>query len=1051
MNTLIESLNHWGNRATDFAWPLLWQSSLLIGALLLLDALLRRRGRAVLRYALWLLVLLKLLLPPSLALPTGLGYWLGTSHATPPPPPAPRAVSVITLSGTVPALRASSLVAPTPPKLSRPSELLLVWFAGSAILLGFLVRRSWQAARLLRQAQPANEELQSLLDNCRRQLELRHTVRLKLSASAVSPAICGLWRPAMLLPGELAQRLTPDQLRAVLLHELVHLQRHDVWVNCLQALLQVVYWWHPLVWLANARIRRVREEAVDEAVMVALGPQAETYPATLLEVAKLAFARPLTALGLVGIFESKGALQQRIRRLLDRPASHSAKLNFAGILSVAACGALLLPMARGHRAEAPAASAPPGAANSTAANVLVECRFLDIDEDVLRSLTAGLPDLIGTNGHRAWVIPPAQVTNRLDALTGLPGVRLVSAPRLTLVNGMTGQISDSHADSLNGRNVNLRSTCEVTPRLRGTDVDLTLKASITELAEVNGTGPPVLATQAPGDASCEVADVRVSVPDHGGLIVHNLGASTSEGRHLLLIVKPVILREDGETPAATNRFSSPTAVMIYAKPEPLWVVEVSAKEPFYSRDGQPTTLAELSQALARDVAAGRSAVLQIRAANDVPLGSLMKVLDAAQAAGVKQISFRGRPIKETQRSPAAAASRPIALETRIFRVDPATFIKDLITRIGSPLAASAGDDPSKASFGADGGALDPRHVQVPFGGDESRGELPGVTRTNASQPTTDAFRAFIEATGISLSPPNQLFYTYGKGVLMVRASPRELDTIETALDLVNRAPQQLIIEAKFIKAPEAFVKGITQGTVVSSVDATNQMRILSDSQTRAFIQELEEAPGVDLLSAPKVTTLSGRQTQIQVVDIQTILTGIDPAALAEPGRPAKEVTNASPFLSQQVPLGPTLDLIPQVADDGFTLDLTALANITEFLGYDKPTNTVPVYVNGAKQDVEPPLPRMRNRPASGRASLYDGQSLLLIGPATAVTYQFADKVPVLGDLPLVGRLFRSQGTSTVSKQLVIIITPTLIDPAGNPIHTPDNLPYDPNSVPPQPK
>jgi type II secretory pathway component GspD/PulD (secretin) len=58
---------------------------------------------------------------------------------------------------------------------------------------------------------------------------------------------------------------------------------------------------------------------------------------------------------------------------------------------------------------------------------------------------------------------------------------------------------------------------------------------------------------------------------------------------------------------------------------------------------------------------------------------------------------------------------------------------------------------------------------------------------------------------------------------------------------------------------------------------------------------------------------------------------------------------------------------------------------------------------------------------------------------------------VLGDLPLVGRLFRSEGTWRASRQLLILITPTVIDPAGNPIHTPDNLPFDPNAVPPQPK
>jgi general secretion pathway protein D len=60
-----------------------------------------------------------------------------------------------------------------------------------------------------------------------------------------------------------------------------------------------------------------------------------------------------------------------------------------------------------------------------------------------------------------------------------------------------------------------------------------------------------------------------------------------------------------------------------------------------------------------------------------------------------------------------------------------------------------------------------------------------------------------------------------------------------------------------------------------------------------------------------------------------------------------------------------------------------------------------------------------------------------------------DKVPILGDLPLLGKFFRSEAARTKKKNLVIFVTPTIIDPAGNPVHTPDNLPYDPNAVPPQ--
>ena len=113
--------------------------------------------------------------------------------------------------------------------------------------------------------------------------------------------------------------------------------------------MQILYWWHPLLWLANARIRRVREEAVDDAVMLALNEEAETYAPTLLEVAKLSLHRPLASLGLVGILESRSSLRQRIERLLDFRPPRKAGLTLGSALAVLGFAALAVPMG-----EAPA-------------------------------------------------------------------------------------------------------------------------------------------------------------------------------------------------------------------------------------------------------------------------------------------------------------------------------------------------------------------------------------------------------------------------------------------------------------------------------------------------------------------------------------------------------------------------------------------------------------------------------------------------------------------------------------------------------------------------
>ncbi|HEX9048630.1 MAG TPA: M56 family metallopeptidase [Verrucomicrobiae bacterium] len=181
-------------------------------------------------------------------------------------------------------------------------------------------------------------------------------IRIKVTDERMSPAVCGLFRPVILLPRTLAEKLSAEQLRAVLLHELFHLRRRDVWVNCAQALLQIAYWWHPLLWLANARIRRLREEAVDDAVMLTLGNEADSYAPTLLEVAKLALQRPLLSLGLVGIMESRSALRQRIERLVNFRAPHKAGLTLVSLCVICIFSAVALPMGQG---PAPALSNGP--------------------------------------------------------------------------------------------------------------------------------------------------------------------------------------------------------------------------------------------------------------------------------------------------------------------------------------------------------------------------------------------------------------------------------------------------------------------------------------------------------------------------------------------------------------------------------------------------------------------------------------------------------------------------------------------------------------------
>ena len=392
MNTLIETLNHWGENFLGFAWPMLWQSSLLIVIVFALDMLLARKIRASIRHALWLVVLVKLLLPPALALPTGATWWLW--------PAKPQLVPEIKTETVT--FDASALpenfplqtvpISVLPPKLNGAAWTIIIsGVVGAGLLFSLLFQ--WLKVERKTHNATATGGFAEALEQSRQLAGLRGPIRLRLVDDMISPAVYGLFRPVILLPRALAEKLSPAQLRAVLLHEAIHLRRGDVWVNCAQTLLQIFYWWHPLLWLANARIRRLREEAVDDAVMMALRGDADAYAPTLLEVAKFAFRRPLASLGLVGILESRSALRQRVERLVDFRPPRKAGVTFLSLCGIFLFGAVALPMGQAPAAATDSVSANPQSP-PTAAPSSLDDETNVTNSDVIVNTTAGRKNIL---------------------------------------------------------------------------------------------------------------------------------------------------------------------------------------------------------------------------------------------------------------------------------------------------------------------------------------------------------------------------------------------------------------------------------------------------------------------------------------------------------------------------------------------------------------------------------------------------------------------------------------------------------------------------------
>src|SRR5262249_590921 len=136
-----------------------------------------------------------------------------------------------------------------------------VWGLGSAYLLFRLLHGGWRVRRLRLCLRPLDSERWAPeLKAVAHLLSVARLPEICLTPGVRSPLVAGLFPSRVILPEALVQRSTPDQLRAILVHECAHVLRGDSWICLLQRLTAALFWVHPLVHLLNLRLDRAREE-----------------------------------------------------------------------------------------------------------------------------------------------------------------------------------------------------------------------------------------------------------------------------------------------------------------------------------------------------------------------------------------------------------------------------------------------------------------------------------------------------------------------------------------------------------------------------------------------------------------------------------------------------------------------------------------------------------------------------------------------------------------------------------------------------------------------
>jgi uncharacterized protein (TIGR03435 family) len=301
----------------------LWQST-LFAAMAGLLTLSLRKNHARVRHLLWLAASIKFLIPLSLLMSLGGAIpWRA----------APQIVATSTNAVVVmdavsqPFTWAVNYQPLEKPVWSVDTLVLAIWMCGF-VGIGVSWYLRWRRINAIVRAGSA--------------VELDLPVETIVSNGSIEPGVFGIFRPVLVLPNGLLERLTPAQLDAVIAHELCHLRYRDNFVAAIQMVVETVFWFHPLVWWIGNQMLKERERACDEEVL-RTRCQPSAYADAILRVCRLYVESPLPCVaGVTG-----ADLKQRIEEIMANRKMSSLTRGRKLLLAAAATLAVALPVAIG--------------------------------------------------------------------------------------------------------------------------------------------------------------------------------------------------------------------------------------------------------------------------------------------------------------------------------------------------------------------------------------------------------------------------------------------------------------------------------------------------------------------------------------------------------------------------------------------------------------------------------------------------------------------------------------------------------------------------------
>lgn len=314
----------WHDRLAEWSswgWPLsathLWQAT-LVSMLIWAAIWLFNREHPQLRYALWLMAAAKFMFPVAVGSLVLRLIGIGNQQSL------VESFFVVfePIANPLRHIDRQAVITPSTGHNEFFCVLTIVWMLGVLLLFGVKLRRRWLFARVLR-AESCMESGRETMAVRRAQswLKIKTEIEFVVSAEISEPGVWRLWRPVIVFPEGMAERLTDEELEAVVAHELIHVRRRDNLIGTVQMWLCCLLWFHPLIWLIDRRLTNERELICDQEVLKCTGAP-QVYASSLWKVAKFGFGWPVAGVSLM----TNSNLRRRVEEMLAKQDDGSTRL-----------------------------------------------------------------------------------------------------------------------------------------------------------------------------------------------------------------------------------------------------------------------------------------------------------------------------------------------------------------------------------------------------------------------------------------------------------------------------------------------------------------------------------------------------------------------------------------------------------------------------------------------------------------------------------------------------------------------------------------------------